>query len=271
MRFHPPATVRRLLWRIGRKLYTYARGEGPNDPRTNGEYWLLQRVLEGSTDARVLLDIGANRGNWTAEALRLGPPGDLHVHAFEPSLATRSVLTARFAESTAVSVQAFALSDILGEATFYTREDGAGTNSLSPTSGPNAEATRVTTIDEFLCRSGIKSVAMAKIDTEGFDFLVLRGAQKALQGGRMEIVQFEYNWRWLLNHACLRDVFEFIADKTYRLGKLVGTGLQLHDRWHAELDRFFETNYVLIRTDSPLCALGSTVQFDASNVGISVP
>jgi len=94
---------------------------------------------------------------------------------------------------------------------------------------------------------------------------------RTLRDGQMEIVQFEYNWRWLLNHACLRDVFEFIADKPYRLGKLVGTGLQLHDRWHAELDRFFETNYVLIRTDSPLCALGSTVQFDASNVGISVP
>ena len=100
-------------------MYTYARGEGLNDPRTNGEYWLLEHALQASTDPQVLLDIGANRGNWTAEALRLvQPEGRIHVHAFEPSLATRSMLAARFVESDAVTVQAYALSDARGEATF---------------------------------------------------------------------------------------------------------------------------------------------------------
>lgn len=35
------AVVRKLMWRLGRKMYAYARGDGQNDPRTNGEYWLL--------------------------------------------------------------------------------------------------------------------------------------------------------------------------------------------------------------------------------------
>jgi FkbM family methyltransferase len=270
MRIRSSAAVRKLLWRAGRKMYTYARGEGLNDPRTNGEYWLLEQALQASTAPQVLLDIGANRGNWTAEALRLvQPEASIHIHAFEPSLATRSMLAARFVQSGAVTVQAYALADAQGEAIFYTREDGAGTNSLSPSSGPNAELTRVTTIDGFLQESGIATVSMVKIDTEGFDFLVLRGAQKTLHDGHMGVIQFEYNWRWLLNHACLRDVFELISNKPYRLGKLVGSDLELFDGWHAELDRFFETNYVLIRKDSPLCGLGSVVQFDRSSVGVS--
>jgi FkbM family methyltransferase len=251
-------------------MYTYARGEGPNEPRTNGEYWILERALQAASGPQVLLDIGANKGDWTAEALRLAQPtAAIRIHAFEPSLATRSGLVHRFAGSAAVTVEAFALSDASGEATFYTIADGAGTNSLSASSGPHTEITKVTTIDQFLEESGIASVMMTKIDTEGFDLLVLKGAQRSLRDGRLGLVQFEYNWRWLLNHVCLRDVFELIADKPYRLGKLVGTGLELYDTWHAELDRFFETNYVLLRTDHPLCSLGSNVQFDQSNVAVA--
>jgi len=50
-------------------MYTYARGDGPNDPRTNGEYWLLEHVVKASPGPQVLLDVGANKGDWTAQAL----------------------------------------------------------------------------------------------------------------------------------------------------------------------------------------------------------
>jgi FkbM family methyltransferase len=263
------AIVRKLLWRLGRKMYTYARGDGPNDPRANGEYWLLEHVLKTSPGPQVLLDVGANRGDWTARSLGLAQASkEVHVHAFEPSHLTRSMLTARFVESVAVTVYPYALSETVGEATFYSKEDGAGTNSLSPSSGSNLEVVKVITIDQFLQQSGIETVSMVKIDTEGFDLLVLRGAEKSLRDGRIEIVQFEYNWRWLVNHACLRDVFDLVSDKPYRFGKLVGNAVEFYDQWHFELDRFFENNYVLVRNDSNWRLLGSTVEFDRSNVGM---
>ena len=263
------AVVRKLMWRLGRKMYTYARGDGQNDPRTNGEYWLLEHVLKASPSPQVLLDVGANKGDWTAQVLGLIQESkELHVHAFEPSLATRLALAVRFAESVAVTVHPQALSETVGEATFYSNEVGAGTNSLSPSSGLNVEIVKLITIDRFLQQSGIETVSMVKIDTEGFDLLVLRGAEKSLRDGRIDIVQFEYNWRWLLNHACLRDVFDLISDKPYRFGKLVGNAVEFHDQWHFELDRFFENNYVLIRNDSNLRLPGSKVQFDGSNVGV---
>jgi len=260
------AGVRRLMWRLGRKLYTTARGEGSNDPRTNGEYWLLGHVLNTIPGPGVLLDVGANRGDWTAHALGLARASrGVHVHAFEPSLATRAMLSARFAENAAVTVQPYALSDAVAEATFYSKEEGGGTNSLSPVSGVKQETVKVTTLDYFVQRSGLESITMAKIDTEGFDLLVLRGAEKALREGLIEVIQFEYNWRWLLNRASLRDVFELVSDKPYRLGKLVGETIELYDVWHFELDRYFENNYVLIRRNSELCALGVEAHFDSAN------
>jgi FkbM family methyltransferase len=176
------------------------------------------------------------------------------------------MLAARFAENAAVTIQPYALSEKVGEARFYSNGAGAGTNSLSPSSGLNVEVVKVTTIDQFLQQSGNETVSMLKIDTEGFDLLVLRGAEKSLHDGRIDIVQFEYNWRWLLNHSCLRDVFDLIVNKPYRLGKLVGNAVEFYDQWHFELDRFFENNYVLIRNNSKFRLLGSTVQFDGSNV-----
>ncbi|MBV5323146.1 MAG: FkbM family methyltransferase [Ilumatobacteraceae bacterium] len=260
--------TRKLLWSLGRNIYTYARGDSPNDPSLNGEYWLIEQVLNLQHPAPVLLDVGANKGNWTAKSLELSRGlNGIHVHAFEPAQATRAMLTARFGSNPAVTVNSCALSDTEGQGTFYSKEDGGGTNSLSSISGLNVEPVTLTTIDQFLQGTGAGNVAILKIDTEGFDLLVLKGAEQALRAGRIEVIQFEYNWRWLLNHSCLRDVFEMIADKPYRLGKLVGDRIEFYDLWHFELDRFFENNYVLVRKDSKIIHLGSRIEFDSSNVG----
>jgi FkbM family methyltransferase len=261
---------RRLIWRLGRKLYTWARGDLTNDPRSNGEYWLLRQVRKACSNPQVLFDVGANKGDWSAYALALPNVAEgITIHAFEPSLATHSLLADRFKECPAVTVHAYALSDHEGEGRFYSIADGAGTNSLSPISGSNVEVARLITIDGFLRQSGLESVSMVKIDTEGFDLLVLRGAEQALREGRIDIVQFEYNWRWLVNHACLRDVFDLISDKPYRLGKLARKTVEVYDQWHFELDRYFEGNYVLIRNGLDFEIARSYMHFDDSNTASS--
>lgn len=266
MRSRQVSIVRSLIWRLGRKMYMYARGDRVNNPLVNGEYWLLEQVLNVLSPSRILLDVGANKGNWTAKSLELSQTSnEIHIHAFEPSLATRSMIIARFVECDAVTVHPYALSETVGETTFYSDEDGCGTNSLSPTSGKNKETVKVTTLDHFLQQLGIENILIVKIDTEGFDLLVMKGAELSLQNGRIEVIQFEYNWRWLLNHTSLRDVFVYISDKPYRFGKLVGESIEFYDEWHPELDRYFENNYVLIRRDSVLCSLGTDMFYNYSN------
>jgi hypothetical protein len=67
---------------------------------------------------------------------------------------------------------------------------------------------------------------MINIDNEGFDSLVLQGAGACLARGGAEVVQFEDNWRCLVNDACLRDVFELNHDKSYPLGQLNGRSVR---------------------------------------------
>jgi FkbM family methyltransferase len=262
---------RRFLWRAGRSAYMAARREPVNDPSANGEYWLLHQVIARAAAPVVLLDIGANRGNWTAHALSLARPHALRIHAFEPAADTRAMLAERLATAPAVAIHPVAVADRDGDAAFFSMGAGSPVSSLAAISGDRREQVPVVRVDTFMARHEPAGATMFKIDTEGFDFAVLRGAEATLASGRVEIVQFEYNWRWLINHACLRDVFEYLDDKPYRLGKLVPGGIEVYDAWHPELDRFFETNCVLIRRGSPLEALATPCRFDMTNTVVCDP
>lgn len=258
--------LRRFAWRVGRKVYCWARSELTNDPDRNGEYWLLRQVLKYAPRKPLLMDVGANRGEWSIHALEKAWALGLEpeIHAFEPSSGTRILLEPRL--SGRAKVWPFALSSAVGDADFFSAGAGAGTSSLSQISGCDVERVPLTTVDTFLAKENISHVLMLKIDTEGFDFEVLRGAANALAVGRIDVIQFEYNWRWLQNHSSLLDVFKLIEGTDYRLGKLLGSSILLYEQWHFEMDRFFETNYVLIKKSCALEAKGVRVRFDESNV-----
>lgn len=51
--------------------------------------------------------------------------------------------------------------------------------------------THVTTIDTFLNENKVEHIDVLKIDVEGFELEVIRGAQHALRDGKVKIVQFE--------------------------------------------------------------------------------
>lgn len=98
-------------------------------------------------------------------------------------------------------------------------------------------------------RLSIEEILLIKIDTEGNDFNIICGSQRLLQEGRVMVVQFEYNWRWVGFGHWLQSVFRFIKSHDYALGLLTQDGVEVHDQWHSELERYNETNYVLIRKD----------------------
>jgi FkbM family methyltransferase len=262
------SAIRRAAYRIGRKLYMSGHMDLPNRPATNGEYWLVDQMLRLVPPDSIVLDIGANKGEWTAKVLRaasvLGK--SLRVIAFEPCTTTRSMLASRFAHEQRVEVLGTALSAESGYAFFYANVAGSGTNSLHPVSGDQRERVAVTTLDDFLGQRRVRQIAFAKIDVEGFDALVLKGARRTLAAGQIELLQFEYNWRWLLNSMSLRAVFDMVDGIPYRVGKLAGCKLLLFERWHFEMDRFFESNYVLVHRGGMFDSIALPAWFDESNV-----
>lgn len=79
--------ARRVAWRVGRRLYCAARGEGANRMAVNGESYVQGRLLAAADRPLTVLDVGANIGDWTQSLLdqhASRPEIDLRVFAFEP-------------------------------------------------------------------------------------------------------------------------------------------------------------------------------------------
>jgi FkbM family methyltransferase len=215
---------------------------------------LLQTWIMELSDAEReihVIDVGANVGRWSksmlATAARAGRLDALRLHAFEPSSYTFQVLSEAL-RGRSVSLHSAALCERSGSATLHILAPGAGTNSLHASTSlgmsVSTEEVITTTLDAYAERAGLPCITLVKIDTEGHDLAVLRGAHNLLMEKRISVAQFEYNHRWIYARAFLRDAFELLAPTGYLLGKLTPRGVEFYPRWDIELETFVEGNYV---------------------------
>ena len=82
---------------------------------------------------------------------------------------------------------------------------GAKANNLPTTTVP------AVSVDDLVAQEQIKHVDILKIDTEGFDPAVIRGAWRSLSLGRVSILYFEYHQLGLWATTNLEDVARDLA------------------------------------------------------------
>jgi FkbM family methyltransferase len=240
---------RRTVIRAARYVLLRARLDYPNDMTSNGESALQRWALGLAPAGEVhVADVGANVGHWSrsmlAAASAAGRGADLRLHAFEPDARAYARL-GQALNGAPATLSAVALSDHDGTAVFHVVAPAAGTNSLHSQPGATAAGTVPTvTLDSYAARSGVPRFALVKIDTEGHDLTVLRGARTLLAERRIAVVQFEYNVRWVFARAFLRDAFDFLADPGYQIGKVTPKGVEFYPGWDADLETFTEGNFV---------------------------
>ena len=61
--------------------------------------------------------------------------------------------------------------------------------------------------DDYADGHGITHIDFLKVDAEGADHLVLRGFERLLRAGRIDVVQFEYARFALTTHFLLADFY----------------------------------------------------------------
>ena len=93
----------------------------------------------------------------------------------------------------------------------------------------------VSTLDAHLASVGEAStpILVLKIDTEGFDGHVLKGAEATLRSGRVKVVSFEYNakWRSAPPHS-LQSTVELLSGEGYNCYMITDTHLvPLYGEW----------------------------------------
>lgn len=203
------------------------------------------------------VDVGANRGDWAAQVLEAAP-GARGV-LFEPGGAARAEAEARLGEL--VSVRGEALSSAPGEETFHEGLEVSRSSSFLAglVVGRSREVrVQVTTLDQVLDELGWSDV-LCKVDCEGWDLDVLRGARRSLEAGRIGAIQFEYNSHWKARGATLHAAHGLLESAGYELRLLTPEGLvALPVGRYAEY--FSYSNYLALRRGSEMERLARSIE-----------
>jgi FkbM family methyltransferase len=188
----------------------------------------LSRALTSPGD--VLFDVGANIGLWAmGAALRAGPSG--RVEAFEPVPSTFARLSANVTlnELSTIRCHSRALSDHEGQTTFYAATDGnSGRSSLGRMPGVDLPIdVTLTTLDRFCEQEGITKIDFMKVDVEGAELQVFRGAERILSAKTAPPVLFEIGDRLaaLFGGSC-REVKRLLESHGYRIYRCRGRTLE---------------------------------------------
>jgi FkbM family methyltransferase len=129
----------------------------------------------------IVLDVGAYIGQYTLLAAKYASMG--HVFAFEPHPESCRRLDAHVARNRLANVTVVpkAVGQMAGRMPFALTEV-AFTSALLPPDhlGDSVVEVEVTTVDDVVREAGLRQVDMMKVDVEGAEGLVLRGAQETL-------------------------------------------------------------------------------------------
>lgn len=236
----------RFVHRVANKLVNLYNGDNDFDIRTNGELHLAKLALP---HARVVFDVGANVGDWTELALTINPSAQ--IHAFEPSDATYRKLSAhQFPPN--VRLNHFGLGAAEEQRTMFVYDGGSGANSLyhrvgTPAEQNSVETVPIRTFDVYCTEQNIAEVDFMKVDVEGHELSVLRGARRMLSEGRVGVVQFEYGGCYIDARVLLKDIWEFVAEvrPEYAFYKLFPTRLERMPVYKQTFETFQYSNWVI--------------------------
>jgi FkbM family methyltransferase len=175
------------------------------------------RLLRGYLKpGMVVVDAGANIGYYTLLAASIG----CTVHAFEPSPAIFAQL-ARTIEAnglTGVHLIEAGLSDIDATLRLPVPHEDNHTPSLLDETASAHDEVKVMRLDDYLESNHIKRVDLLKMDVEGFEPNILRGARRALDEHRIGAVMCEFNDYWLRqNHTTPEEFFAEVCDYGFQM------------------------------------------------------
>jgi FkbM family methyltransferase len=221
-------------------------------------------VSEAQVAARYLpkgeacvFDVGANRGHWTQEIRRLRQGAPTRFFQFEPSQICQEELRARADRDTVVIGEA--VGDHVGTVSFFVPEAGSTISSVHRQrdtyfqAAPfHEEKVPMTTIDEAVKKYQLAKIDFMKMDVEGNELAVLRGAIESLRSQKIKALAFEFGSPQINARGYFHDFWDLLNPLGFKLLRICPGGLTLPvSEYYEDLEYFRgATNYVGILTET---------------------
>jgi len=251
---------RRVFYRFNQRLLNLAvRGMGmghPNSELIDASEERFMRSLSVLGPINVF-DVGGHTGEFAARLSQVCP--EATIWSFEPHPRSYAELAQTAAASGFTPIQ-LGLSDVAGKMRLYDYP-GAGDQPGSAHASLHAGVftdihhgdsveleVEVDTVDALLEARGIEHLTLLKVDAEGHELAILRGAKTAIEAGRIDVVQFEFNEMNVMSRVFFRDFYDALPG--FLFYRMVVDGLaalgEYRPRSH---ELFIWQNVVAIRAD----------------------
>lgn len=177
-----------------------------------------------------VFDVGGNTGGWSIALVRHSGPWIGEIHMFEPMPGNLAKIEdakrdGLFSGCPDIRVCPFALSDRNGSVTVHYENDVTGLasidndNAMLPARNVTLAKTleaETRTLDSYCEANGVDRVDILKIDVEGHEMSVLKGAERMFKERRIGIVAYEIGPHQMQRREFYRDFFNFFAGHGYQ-------------------------------------------------------
>lgn len=201
----------------------------------------------------VIFDVGANRGEYCEGILSEFPKSQ--IYAFEPSTLMSEALKKRFTATKQVSVCSYGLGDKTQEMSLYKESADARISSLTKlgvTDDQYTEKVDIRKLDEVVLQLDVDVIHLLKIDVEGHELDVIRGADKMIVSGRVKIIQFELGGSSIDTHTTFKDIYDYLIDCQFTIYLIQRRGTQEITSYNYLYEQYSTTNFVAVHRSTKI-------------------
>ena len=236
------------------RLADYLMGVGAGSRvNTSGEASVLRRIgTFKDRDELVIVDVGANTGQFLQMSVEALAGGRYQMHCFEPSKTAFSLLSRRAEGLRNVTLNNVGLGRDTGERLLFSDKLGSGLGSLTKRrldhvgiEFSESETVFIETLDNYCAHRAIDHIDLLKLDVEGHELDVLAGGAEMLRKKAIRFVTFEFGGCNIDTRTFVQDFFYFFGRHDMRIARITpgGDWFELSD-YREIYEQFRTTNFV---------------------------
>lgn len=177
----------------------------------------------------IVFDVGANVGNYAKKLRRSISRAE--IYCFEPHPVTFQKLR-QYTAQLDVKLFNVGVGSAAGKLKLYDYADNDGSSHASlykdVIEGIHKKKAvehevEVVALDEFVDKHEIERVHLIKIDTEGHELSVLKGFERFIRAGKVDLIHFEFNEMNIASRVYFKDFWDFLPD--YDFYRMLPDGL----------------------------------------------
>jgi len=242
-----------LLLRVSLKGMNIGSVAGPYQ---SGEQSALRHIHNKfkNVEKWILFDVGANIGNYTLLLREVFGINSI-VYSFEPAKDTFHELESNLIGFGNVRLCNFGLGEEQARLTLYSNPASSGLSSLYHRKLDHhniqmnkEEEVEIRTVDDFCNGNIIYHIHLLKLDVEGHEIKVLKGASNMINSGKIDFIQFEFGGTDIDSRVFFRDFYYLLKDR-YDLYRIVKDGLYKIEGYTEIFENFMSAMYMAKRKE----------------------